>query len=308
MNADMQMIDGRRLIWHSPAPMPSSTERNANGQAEHPIAEQLQEVATELRAMRDVFDEIRQQLHWLATNGIPWWEPALEERRRPAPISVTVIREDAKFPDANSPDADLIRAAVERLETHLASIATDQLALFVDALDDAQDQFVAALKGDPQHSLKFDDPPDDGPVPPRPVLATGNDNPKPAADAKPPVNDSAAVSSQNAQHVKGLTPSTVSDRSARKPAATSHQRTFFDAPAPSEIAPFEIGDAVTFRWEGTELFGEVAALDDATNQATVMLIPSWEPVTVYQDELTKTDTDPMTAETQADPTQPGQSG
>lgn len=249
-------------------------------------------MATELRAMRDVFDEIRTQLHWLATNGIPRWEPAIEERRHPAPISVAVVREDTKLPGVDSPEADLIQQVIEHLETSVASIATDQLALFVDALDDARDELVAALKGDPQETLNFNELPDDGPVPPRPVLPTGNDNPKP----------------QDTHDLEEPASSTVSDRSTEESVARSRQRSLFDAPELSKLPLFEPGDAVEFEKDGTDLFGEIVALDDANNQASVMLIPSEEHVAVSQDELTKTKPDPLAPHSQPDSTQPGQSG
>jgi hypothetical protein len=55
----------------------------------------------------------------------------------------------------------------------------------------------------------------------------------------------------------------------------------------STVVLYEVGDAVEFAWEGEELFGEIVALDDARNRATIMLIPSEDELTVCQDDLTK---------------------
>jgi hypothetical protein len=61
----------------------------------------------------------------------------------------------------------------------------------------------------------------------------------------------------------------------------------------STVVLYEIGDAVEFEWEGEELFGEIVALDDARNQAVVMLIPSQDELTVSQDELKKVEPDDL---------------
>lgn len=70
-------------------------------------------------------------------------------------------------------------------------------------------------------------------------------------------------------------------------------------PAPANLPPtppddnssrtrvnlFEPGEAVEFTIDGREVWGEIVALDDAANSATVLLIPSEEEVTVSQDLL-----------------------
>jgi hypothetical protein len=61
----------------------------------------------------------------------------------------------------------------------------------------------------------------------------------------------------------------------------------------STVTLYEVGDAVEFEWEGEEMFGEIVTLDDARNQAVVMLIPSQDEVTVCQDELKKVEPDEL---------------
>lgn len=57
------------------------------------------------------------------------------------------------------------------------------------------------------------------------------------------------------------------------------------------VVLYEIGDAVEFEHDGEELFGEIVAVDDARNEATIMLIPSGEELVVCQDNLTKSTPD-----------------
>ena len=56
---------------------------------------------------------------------------------------------------------------------------------------------------------------------------------------------------------------------------------------------FEVGEAVEFAWDEEELFGEIVTVDDAHSEATVMLIPSQDEITVPQDILTKVSPDPL---------------
>ncbi len=238
--------------------------------------------------------EIREQLHWLATNGIPRWEPAIEDARTPPTISVAVVRSEGALPDVDSVEADLIRQVVERLETHVASIATDQLALFVDALDNARDELLAVLKGDPQELLDFDDPPEVGTVVPRPVIAMETADTKSAAKAQKSVDDSPLTAPETGGQGEHLV--SIVDRDRHEPAHAERpqQRTLFDATPPAKLTLFEPGEAIEFRRDGKDLFGEIVALDDGRNVATVMLIPSGEALTVSQDELAKAHPDPLT--------------
>ncbi|WP_145364500.1 hypothetical protein [Stratiformator vulcanicus] len=56
-------------------------------------------------------------------------------------------------------------------------------------------------------------------------------------------------------------------------------------PARPALTLFDPGDAVEFRHEGRDVFGEIVSVDDANNRAMVQLIPSMEQVTVCQDDL-----------------------
>lgn len=64
-----------------------------------------------------------------------------------------------------------------------------------------------------------------------------------------------------------------------------------EAVSGSPLTLFDEGDAVEFWHEGKDCFGEIIAIDDARNRATVLLIPSNETVSVLQDELTRVEPD-----------------
>ncbi|MCA9078466.1 MAG: hypothetical protein KDA93_25790 [Planctomycetaceae bacterium] len=59
------------------------------------------------------------------------------------------------------------------------------------------------------------------------------------------------------------------------------------------VTLFEPGNAVEFKLDRTECFGEIVSVDDARNEAVVILIPSQECVTVDQDRLTKVEPDEL---------------
>ena len=59
------------------------------------------------------------------------------------------------------------------------------------------------------------------------------------------------------------------------------------------VTLFEVGNAVEFDRNREELFGEIAKLDDATNEATVQIIPSFEEVVVSQDQLRRIEPDEL---------------
>lgn len=77
-----------------------------------------------------------------------------------------------------------------------------------------------------------------------------------------------------------------------------------DGPDSADVAPqerpslnllptFDEGDAVVLKHNGEEIFGEVAAINDAENLAEVLLIPSNTTITVTQDELSRIDPDTL---------------
>ena len=57
------------------------------------------------------------------------------------------------------------------------------------------------------------------------------------------------------------------------------------------IVVFDEGDGVELEIDGETVFGEVVAVNDGINQATVQLIPSHRKVTVRQDDLRRVEPD-----------------
>lgn len=59
----------------------------------------------------------------------------------------------------------------------------------------------------------------------------------------------------------------------------------FPSPSLPPITLWNVGDAVDFIVDGREVWGEIIAVEDATNTATVQLIPSEDEIPVCMDDL-----------------------
>lgn len=128
----------------------SSTDRES-----HPLAEAVDRLATEMSALRQVIDEVREDFSWLTRNGLPVqpiqhihvkrmaldpcaddWNERLEIER-----STFVPRGRA------SPlETDVIDQAVEELKATLEAVAQGHLEVVLTALDGVREEILKALR------------------------------------------------------------------------------------------------------------------------------------------------------------------
>ena len=135
---------------YSPATAPASPRRQ---QAER-LTDVVEKLADEVRVVRDVLDDIREDLSWITRNGLP--TRSIEHTR------VLRMARDPLAPDAR----DHLELRTYTLEPHGSSeispqvfdelvseiaeavtvIGQDQLNMFLIALDDARAKLLAAIK------------------------------------------------------------------------------------------------------------------------------------------------------------------
>lgn len=105
----------------------------------------------------------------------------------------------------------------------------------------------------------------------------------------------AAVDAQREGHItaqdvdRSLPASAVTEPEPSASTPSVQPSLFVELDTLPPITLYEIGDSVRLEHDGREESGEITALDDARNLATVMLIPSTEEITLSQDLLTKLD-------------------
>ncbi len=134
----------------SPATAPASPRRQ---QAER-LTDVIEKLADEVRVVRDVLDDIREDLNWVTRNGIPG-RPIQHTR-------VTRMARDPLTPDAASHlelrtytlepknSAGISPEVFDELVSEIAEAMTvvgqEQLNMFLTALDDARAKLMAAIR------------------------------------------------------------------------------------------------------------------------------------------------------------------
>ncbi len=249
--------------------------------------ERLSAAVTELshnvRVLTDLVQETREELQWLAHNGVP--HQTLTVRIEPlSPGTPTATDEgpwkvqvtEVEDPAAKPVTEQGLEDVCEWLVDQFGELAQEQLNLLVTAQNGVKREILAAIAGQAR-------------VPPTTSSrSTPVDRDIPAASAAAPSRPGTPVRPVSHQPRQFLfdqdlpLPETSAD--AVDHAVPVTPSTLEHTPAP-EITLWEIGDAVEFSVDGRELWGEIVALHDAENTATVQLIPCGEEVIISQEGL-----------------------
>ncbi len=243
------------------------------------------ELSQNVRVLTDLVQETRETLQWIADNGVP--HQTLTVRIDPQSSVIPPAGDDGPWkvqvtevedPAARPVTEQGLQDACDWLADQFGELAQEQLNLLVTAQNGVKREILAAIAGQARV------PPTSSPrsAPPNREIPSASAAVQPCM---PPTNPDRPVVHQPRQflfdqdpplpetltdavdHTVPVIPSTLKHTSAR------------------EITLWEIGDAVEFSVDGRELWGEIVALHDAENTATVQLIPSGEEVIISQEGL-----------------------
>jgi hypothetical protein len=252
----------------------SSTRPTAETSTEQ-LAAAVVELAQTVRVLNDLVQETREELQWIARNGVP--HQSLTVRFEPTqgmPPSATdggtyqfKVVSNGGSPSAAPATIEEVHELFEWLGEHFTALHQEQLNLIVQAQEGVQKRLLAAIAGEPERPEGSPSTVPDATrrtVPSLPARSSVSRTlfPDEPASASNPV---ATAEASEIAVESGLTPD--------------------DKPRLPPLALWEIGVAVEFNFNGRDVWGEIVALDDSTNTAIVQLIPSGEEVTVSQNRL-----------------------
>ncbi|MFV0443927.1 MAG: hypothetical protein ACK5Q5_10180 [Planctomycetaceae bacterium] len=290
--------------------------------AQPPNVERLSEVVNELsqqvRLLQEAVDELREEFRWALDNDrTVVWPTAVGLRQLRRSGGTQEPAELLPIPEAlpaTSPVAPLLRQLIEDVQQHMTDIATEQLEYLLVELGQVEERIVKLLTPQAtQGRLEFEpsthetessrDPANESSV--AATEACNADRQLAPGDIVVMTLDGRTYSVEVIQvdfdagtadvcTAPSMEPVTV-DLSVLSPIKSVHET--IGEPS-HRLTLFTAGDAVEFEFDGEELFGEIVALDDARNEATILLIPSQDEVTVEQDILTRVEPDPLSYEEQ----------
>lgn len=142
----------------------------------HPLAEAIDRLSTEISALRQVIDEVREDFSWLTRNGLPV-QPiehihvkrmALDPRADDWNERLEIERSTFIPRGGASPlETDVIDQVVEELKATLEFVAQGQLEMVLTGLDAVREEILKALhrRIDPAGDGKSDSPLPDSPSP-----------------------------------------------------------------------------------------------------------------------------------------------
>jgi hypothetical protein len=252
------------------------------------LAAAIEALSQNVRVLTDLVEHTRSELQWIAQNGIP--HQTLTVRLLPATDTAGTAKQVEVVETWPSPSdapatADDLQQLFEWLAEHMTALQKEQLNQILTAQEDVKRHVVAAIRGESPGKSHYSVP-TLLPTETSPATGTATQLPKTAAPPSP--------RSEEPRPAPGNLPASrwllFDDAEPTEQKADDHSIPAVPTKtAPTEtnalppVSSWEIGDAVEFSVDEREVWGEIVELDDATNSATVQLIPSDEEVTVSQD-------------------------
>lgn len=132
---------------------PSASETSRSQQLER-LTDALNRLTDEVRVVRDVLDETREDLSWISRNGLPHQPTVHTQLVRMAadPLSPDWNErlEFRRFPSGDSSNSQIASEQLEELVSEIAELVTgtgqEQVNLLLTALDDMRAKLVVAIK------------------------------------------------------------------------------------------------------------------------------------------------------------------
>ncbi len=264
----------------------SSTETSL----EH-LTTAVERLTDNIRVLTDLVQATRDELQWIIRNGVP--HQSLTVRIDPQSSVIPTVTDEGPrkgtVPEIDAADRQPVTEqglhdACEWLMEEFGELTQEQLNLLVTSQNDWKREIIAAVT----KALASTAPTADRPASPRPshvVPAPASTRPSmssiPAPTERPVVHKPRSFSFEDEE-------SPTDSEEASPPPMTPVVSHIPPPVALSALPPvplWEIGDAVEFEVDHSSLWGEIVALCDAENTATIELIPAGEVVTVSQNIL-----------------------
>ncbi len=124
------------------------------------LTDAVNHLADELRVVRDVLDEVRDDFGWLTRNGIPGQRNVhtqlLQMARDPLAPDANERLEFRRFssgePAGSAIGSDVLNELVSEIAEVVTGTGQEQVNLLLGALDDMRTKLVAAIKSSPHES------------------------------------------------------------------------------------------------------------------------------------------------------------
>ncbi len=144
---------------------PSASESSRSQQLER-LTDALDRLADEVRVVRDILDETREDLSWLSRNGLPHRPTVHTQLVRmaadPLASDWNERLEFRKFSLGDSSNSQIASEQLEELVAEIAEVVTgtgqEQVNLLLSALDDMRAKLVAAIKSSTDEQPEEDIP------------------------------------------------------------------------------------------------------------------------------------------------------
>ncbi len=138
----------------TPAPEPARLQHLER------LTDAVSRLADEVRVVRDVLDETREDLNWFARNGLRGQPNVhtqlLRMARNPLAADANERLEFRRFSSGDSANPQLASEQLDELVSEIAELVTgtgqEQVNLLLGALDDMRAKLVAAIKSPPEQS------------------------------------------------------------------------------------------------------------------------------------------------------------
>ncbi len=227
------------------------------------LAEAVEQLTDNVRVLTVVVEAIREEIQWLTRNGIPHQTLTVQivsaAEENAGPRVERVVRETP--PEERPATARELDLACDWLGESLAEMLQEQLNLILSAVQP---------------------PPASSSPSVNRTVPSSSPAPSPPSAAHP-----SAHSPRAAQSLFQFDEESIAAAKAEHPTPPVAHQPVPLAPSPSlpPVVLWNVGDAVDLIVGGREVWGEIIAVEDATNTATVQLIPSEDVIAVCMDDL-----------------------
>ena len=135
-------------------PVRASAPESQRSQWLERLVDAVQHLADEVRVVRDVLDETREDLSWVTRNGIPGQHSehkritcmARDPLAADANEHLAVVTSTPAFVNSSELSAEVFDELVSEIAEVVTVIGQEQVNLLLTALDDARTRLVAAIK------------------------------------------------------------------------------------------------------------------------------------------------------------------
>ncbi|MDP1798579.1 MAG: hypothetical protein Q8K78_13890, partial [Planctomycetaceae bacterium] len=243
-----------------------------------------------VRVLTDLVQATHEELRWIAQNGVP--HQTLTVRMDLTSSALPPASDDGPWqgpvthvedPGGKPVTERALEEACEWLLEEYGTLAQEQLNLLVGAQNEWKREILAAIN----KNLLVTTPTTARPAKPAADVVLAPVATRPSASSSPSLAVSPVVHKPRHFSFEDEA-SPVNTQNASSPPLTPVISGLPPPAALSALPPltqFEIGDAVEFKLDERTVWGEIIALRNAANTATVQLIPSTEEVTVAQNQL-----------------------